>query len=129
MFESVVASVSKVFASIPFTGATWFIIAALVFLVMLFAKASKDPKNPIRWEHLIIDSNNDRASPYKVGYLIGVVVTTWVVLTFADKDKLTYDILGIYLTYLLGGAGWNSLMKVKEEAIKDDTPTPVIVNK
>lgn len=102
------------FASIPFSAATWFVLATLVFFVWLFSKANKNTASPVRWEHLIVDSNNDRASPYKVGYLVGLIVATWIVVTLMDKDKLTFDMFGTYLTYLLGGAGVNSFVKKGE---------------
>jgi len=109
MFDAITAF----FAALPFTKATWFTLGTLLFFVWLFAKASRDPLNPIKWEHLIMDGFNNRASPYKLGYLIGLIVGTWIVLRMSDNDKLTYDIFGMYLTYLLGGAGVNSFAKSK----------------
>ncbi len=103
----------------PFKQATWFTIATLMFFVWIFAKASKDPLNPIKWEHMIVDSDNDRASPYKVGYLIGLIVGTWIVVRMADTNGLTYDVFGMYLTYLLGGAGVNSFTRLKNRRQDD----------
>lgn len=117
--SNIIAKAGDLIQAIPFTGATWFVIATLALFVILFARASHDPKSPIRWEDMVIDSSNDRASPYKLGYLVGVIVGTWIVLTFTDHDKLTYDIFGMYLTYLLGGAGWNSFLKNKTASPAD----------
>jgi hypothetical protein len=129
MFELVVHSVGTFLSSLPFSSATWFVIATLVFFIYLFAKANKNPNSPIRWEHLLIDSSNDRVSPYKLGYIIGLIVGTQIVLTFLDSGKLSFDIFGTYLTYLLGGASVNSITKKdKVEAPKlpaldeDDIP-------
>lgn len=121
MFEKLLTHFGSLVTAIPFTAATWFVIAILGMFVWLFARGSRNPNSPVRWEDLIIDSSNDRASPYKLGFLIGMVVATWIVLTFADKDKLTYDIFGMYLTYLLGGAGWNSFMKNKTAGSSDSS--------
>lgn len=122
MFEQILQSLNSVVAAIPFAGATWLVLANLIFFVWLFAKASKDPHSPIRWEHLIVDSQNDRASPYKLGYLLGLIISTWVILSFVDKDKLTFDIFGLYLTFVLGGASWNAFVKSKggERTKQDD---------
>lgn len=116
--------IGAMFASIPFRGATWFTLSTLFFFVWLFAKASRDPKSPVKWEHLIIDSTNDRASPYKVGYLIGLIVGTWVIVRMSDGDRLTYDIFGMYLTYLLGGASVNSYLKGKNDQPSNWQPSP-----
>lgn len=112
--DIVMNTVTTFFASIPFSAATWFVLATLLFFVWVFSKADKSAASPVRWEHLIVDSNNDRASPYKVGYLVGLIVATWIVVTLMDKDKLTFDMFGTYLTYLLGGAGVNSFVKKGE---------------
>lgn len=111
VMELIVSKIAATFAAIPFSGATWFVLLTLTFFVWLFARAQADEKNPVYWEHLIIDSHNNRASPYKVGYLVGIIVSTWIIIQFSDKDKLTFDILGTYLAFLVGGAGINSFTK------------------
>lgn len=111
MIESFVGKFVTIWGLIPFSFATWFVLFVLGFVVWLFRKANDNPRSTVNWEHLIVDSANDRASPYKLGYLIGVIVSTWIVITFADGDKLSFDVLGTYLTFLLGGAGVNSYFK------------------
>jgi hypothetical protein len=111
MFESIIAKIAIVGAMNPFSFATWFVLLTLGFFIWLFAKASTDKKSLVNWEHLIVDSSTDRASPYKLGYIIGIIVSTWIVITFADGGKLSFDILGTYLSFLLGGAGVNILGK------------------
>lgn len=118
MIEAFITQLVHAWTLIPFSFATWFVIFVLGFFVWLFAKASQNPTSIVSWEHLIVDSVNDRASPYKLGYLVGVIVSTWIVITFADGGKLSFDILGTYLTFLLGGAGVNSYFK------NGATPTP-----
>lgn len=122
MFQTFWQGILGFFTAIPFTSATWFVLFTLGFFVWVFAKANNSSLSPVRWEHLVVDSHNDRVSPYKTGYLVGLIVSTWIVLTIADKDKLSYDIFGIYLTYLLGGAGWNSMVKLKEVGSSSTTP-------
>ena len=93
-----------------FVGLLQFLNNPAIIVLMLFVgifyvlnKASKNPTSPIHWHHLIIDSKTNRSSAYKLGYIIGVVVSTWIVLTLATKGTLSYDVLGIYLSYLIGG--------------------------
>lgn len=119
MLETFIHNVSAIYTLIPFTGATWFLLGTLAFFVWLFSRASRDPHSGVNWEHLFVDSTNDRASPYKLGYLIGVIVSTWIVLTMSDKQILTFDILGMYLTYLATGVGIN--MYAKNKQVTSDT--------
>lgn len=110
-WTTVLNAISTFFSSLPFSGATWFVLATLAFFIWLFVRADRTPGSPVQWEHLIIDSNNDRTSPYKVGYLVGLIVGTWIILTLTDGGELDFDMFGVYLTYLLGGAGVNSFVK------------------
>ncbi len=125
MFEIFTDNVARVFTAIPFSGPTWFVIAVLTYFTVVFGRASMDPRSLVKWEHLIIDSQNNRASPYKLGYLIGVIVSTWIVIRFADRETLNFDILGMYLTYLVTGAGVNSFVKAKTP-VQDRVETTVV---
>lgn len=118
--EKLVDAITTFPSHIPFSGATWFVIFTLGFFVWLFARASRDEKSQVNWEHLIIDSQNNRASPYKVGYLVGVIVATWVVIRISDAGNLSLDIFGVYLTFLLGGAGINTFAKAKQPDKPED---------
>lgn len=121
--EALTSALTTVANNMPFSGATWFVLLTLGFFIWLFAKADKNPKSPVRWEHLIVDSQNNRTSPYKLGYLIGVIVSTWIVIRMSDAGKLTFDIFGMYLGYLVGGAGINSFTKAKQpDATPEDAP-------
>lgn len=125
MIDSFLTFISQFFQALPFSGATWFTLFTLFFFVWLFSKASRDPLNPLKWEHLIIDSQDNRASPYKMGYLIGVIVGTWIVIRLADQTTLSFDILGMYLTYLVTGAGVNSFVKSRQVG-QNKTETTVV---
>lgn len=121
MLDAFVDRVTKIYNVIPFSGATWFVLGTLLFFVWLFAKASRSKTSLVNWEHLIVDSSNDRASPYKVGYLIGIIVSTWIILTMADTKNLGFDMLGMYLTFLATGAGINTFAKNKVTQTSDTT--------
>ena len=111
MFDLLVTRFERLIQAIPLSGTSWLVIGTVLFFVWIFSRAHKNPNSPIQWEHLVMDTSVNRASPYKLGFLIGLVVSTWIVVSLSDKNLLTYDIFGMYLTYLLGGAGWNSFVK------------------
>lgn len=125
---TVVKEVVQVWQLIPFTGATWFVIAIFVVCVWLFTKANNDPDSPVQWEDLIVDTSYHKVSPYKIGYLVGMLVSTWIVITFADAGKLTFDIFGIYLSYLLGGAGWMNTLTKKGAQQSRGTERPALLD-
>lgn len=122
--NSVINTINSIIDINPFSIATWFVLGILGFIVFLFHKATKNPASVINWEHLIVDSSNDRSSPYKLGYLIGVIVSTWIVVTFANSNTLSFDILGAYLTFLLGGAGVNSYFKAGTQTSNQHSSSP-----
>jgi hypothetical protein len=111
--------VELVFSKIPFSTATWFVFGIMGFCIWIFTKASKNPNSLISWEDMVLDSTTDRTSPYKLGYLIGVIISTWVVITVLDKGNLGIDILGVYLTYLVGGAGFTEWLKHGKDSGED----------
>lgn len=122
MFDSFSASLATFFQSLPFSPATWFVVFILGFVVWLFARANKNEHSAVRWEHLVVDTSTHRTSPYKLGYLIGMIVATWIVVKMTDTDKITYDMFGLYLAYLLGGAGWNSFIKNRPSKSVPEVP-------
>ncbi len=120
MLTTILTTILTFFSLIPFSGATWFIIGIMGFLIWMFYRANKDDGNRLNWEDLVIDASNERASPYKLGFLIGMIVSTWLIITLADKDKLTYDLFGMWLGFLLGGSSFNSWMKSKTNPVEED---------
>lgn len=119
--ETFFTFVENFWAHLPFSTATWFVIGILGFSIWIFFRASKNPNSLINWEHMIIDSSTDRTSPYKLGYLIGVIISTWIVITLQDMSKLTIDIFGAYLTYLVGGAGFTEWLKHGKDPMANGT--------
>jgi hypothetical protein len=124
MVDKIIDGIFHTLGAIPFSGATWFVLAILAFFVFLFVKADHDPTSPVSWEDLIVDSVTRRASPYKLGYLIGLIVGTWVVVYLTDKGTLSIDMFGGYLAYLLGGAGWGLKKSIPPDT--SDDPPPVV---
>lgn len=130
MLEIIITKIAAVFAAIPFSTATWMVLGILMLFVWLFSKAHNNPESRVDWEDLIIDVESDRVSPYRVGYLIGMIVGTWIIIQMSDAGTLTWDILGGYFMYLLGGAGAYMWTKSTEKKTNGATPpTPPVAPK
>lgn len=113
---------SQLQAAIPFSSATWVVLAILTFVVWLFYKANKNPKSPVNWEDMILE--HKKVSPYKLGYLIGLIVGTFVIVQASDNKTLTEALLGVYLAYTVGGAGWMTYLNGKTNAPAQLIPPP-----
>jgi len=122
MLETILSHIATI--SNPFSLATWFILGILSFAVWLFTTANNNPASRISWEDLTIDTSTGKASPYKIGYMIGVIVSSWVVITFAAANVLSFDILGMYLSFLLGGASMNAFIKRTNAPTNNPPPIP-----
>lgn len=113
VFSAIYAAVS----ALPFSTATWFVLAVVAAVAWIFYKADQDPTSAVHWEHLVISSETGRACPYKLGYFIGMIVSTWIVVYLVDTHKkIDFDTLGLYLAYLLGATGWSSYLKTTKDS-------------
>lgn len=108
-----------------FTGPAWILVLTLTLIIVMFAKASRNPTSKIDWEQLFIDTHTDKTSPYRVGYLVGMIVGTWVTLVYADRGNLPFDLFGMYLAYLLGGSTLTAYLQKKQSSEQPpDSDTP-----
>ena len=124
--NAVLEFLRSLIAAIPFGGASWFVILTLGFFVWLFSKGNKNPKSSISWEDLFLSEKQThvnglegwryQADPYKIGYLVGCIVGTWIMVQQADSNKLGFDMFGDYLLFLLGGAGMSNYFKRSDQA-------------
>lgn len=112
-------AIVQFFHVLPFSSTTWIVLFVLLFMVYVIRRASKDEKSPLDWQDLFVDTNTNKLSPYRVGFFVGMIISTWTVMTLVDQHQLGVDIFGIYLTYLLGGASWNSWVKSKGSSDKE----------
>lgn len=89
------------------------LIFAIIIAYMLF-KATTREENSIDWTDLITDtSGSGKLSTIKVGQLTGLFISSWVIVTLTERNALSFDIFGIYLAFVGGGAGWSSYLKAK----------------
>jgi len=123
MFKTIFQSIWTALTTGPFTGATWLVLGIIGFIIWVFAKASKDPKSPINWEDMVIDNTTQKTSPYKLGYLIGIIVSTWVIIDMENRATLTFDMFGLYLAFLVGGVGVTNY--VSNKFVPPPPPGPV----
>lgn len=94
------------------------LILCLLFLVFFwaFVRATKNPhkKHSLDWTELI--TRDGVLSLSKLGQAVGIIVSSWVIVIMAQHDKISSDIFGLWLAFLLGGSSWSGYLKAKQTA-------------
>lgn len=85
----------------------------LIILVVLVAFWRAQKRGELKWTDMITAPGSSKLSLSKVGQSIGIVISSWAIIIMVDKDKLSSEIFGVWLAFLLGGAGWSSYLKAK----------------
>ncbi len=106
----------------------------LLFFIFTFAivfwRASKNPSSPVDWADIIVDAKTGKASNTKLGHFWGVVLSSWVIMYFAQKVEASQIaamfpwVFGTWLTFLVTSTGIKQFIgsKDKTEIITKDDP-------
>lgn len=105
------------------------IALAIMFIVLAYLMIqAKD----LEWTDLVTSKGSHNVSLTKFLQLIGGLTGTWMVIYMTLHDKLTYDILLVYLTYVGAIDGWSKYVAAKfspgikeEKVIKKSSPKEV----
>lgn len=102
------------------------LLGFFIGFAIVFAMSSKDPKSPINWTDLLVDSNTKKVSLDKLGQFWGIAISSWVVIYLAQM-KEAYSVLPMifpaYLAFLGGVYTFGKFLKAK-----DSTSTPTKKN-
>lgn len=90
---------------------TFWIIVTVVVAVVAFQRAQE--QNHVTWTDMIVTPGTGKLSLAKAGQLVGIIVSSWIVIVMADRNQLGGEIFGMWLAFLLGGAGWSTYLKAK----------------
>ena len=116
MFSEITAFLLFLFNNL----AAVFLIGFLLVFGYVFWKENKSNDSPLRWVDMLLDKKQNRLSMTKFWQFIGSVVFIWVVITMTIAGTITSDILGIVGAFILGGFGWSTFVKNKEESQRND---------
>lgn len=104
--------VSGTFSGLSLSSQMLFLFVVAVCLAYLAFKASHREENALDWVDFITDQNG-KLSASKLSQMIGLIISSWVVVVLADKGSISFDIFGLYLAFAAGTAGWSSYLKAK----------------
>jgi hypothetical protein len=91
------------------------IILALAVL-LIFALYREQRCNHLDWTDMIT-RDGKKISATKIMQLIGGVVSTWVIIKTTMNDKLTWDLLAIYLAYVASADGFSKFIAARYNGI------------
>lgn len=69
----------------------------LLMLYRLLAKAHTATNNTFDVQYFLVDDITDRVSLKKLGALLALLISSWIVLFMTVKGLMTESILGLYL--------------------------------
>jgi hypothetical protein len=76
----------------------WILLWALAFLVFVLWRCQiADDAFDLR--HLIVNSDSGKIDRFAFGYLVGLVVLSWITLAYSMAGKLTEWLAGLYMVY------------------------------
>ena len=81
---------------------TYVLFALLAVLALWFARDLRKPGTIASLMDLVTEPLRGRLSAAKIGQLVGLIVSTWIVIKLTISGTLTYDIFGMYLLYVAG---------------------------
>lgn len=101
----------------------------LAIMIIVIGYLMKEAKE-LEWTDLVTSKGSHNVSLTEFLQLIGGLTGTWMVIYMTLHNKLTYDILLVYLTYVGAIDGWSKYVSarfgVKQEKIdKKSSPKEV----
>ena len=79
----------------------FFLMIAAIYLLF---KAQYSPKNKNKFDAAeMFQDERDKTSMAKFFYMIGGLTSTWIVVSYAVKDKLGWEMFAAYLGALVAG--------------------------
>ncbi len=106
-------------SEITLSSATMTVILGLLIVLMgvLLWKIFTDPENNLScWQFIATKAKDGKhyADLDKLGKVVALFVSSWVVLKVAYDQKIDAYLLGVYLTFAGAIAGWAAYLRTKE---------------
>lgn len=90
-----------------------FLMFVLIAFAYMFYNATRRAEKSLDWTDLVTDKGTNNVSITRLSQLIGLIVGTWVIITLTMSGSITYDVYGMYLSFIIGGSGWSNYLKAK----------------
>jgi len=99
-----------------FTFNVWgaVVILAVLFILLLMARAQKDPESDFDWVDLFTSVDQPtgkvKASVTKILQIIGGITSTFIVIKLTLTGLISFDIFAAYLAYVASIEGFSKFM-------------------
>jgi len=99
------------------------LIGFILCFAVLFMLESRNPKSSIDWRDLLIDTKTKKMSSGKFGQFWGIAVSTWVIISLAQRPEayaIFPIVFPIYLAFIGGSWSYRSWLKSKASKEPED---------
>jgi len=94
-----------------------YIFVCVGFVGILYS-IHKNSQNKLNATSIIIDKNTGEISLSKIGQLVALVTSTWIVFYLTVTKNITEGYLGLYIATWAASNSFNSWMKVKAGSVE-----------
>lgn len=97
-----------------------FSILAFIFCGLMLIKIfySTQKQQFMDWTDLLtVNGESNKVSFHKLFQLIAMFVSTWIIIHLTIFDRLSSDLLGVYLAYSGGNEAFSKYLSLKREAL------------
>lgn len=74
----------------------------MAMMVMVLARWQLDPNSNVDLTYLLVDTNTDKVSLYKIGQLFALAISSWVVIHETLNNRVTEWLLAVYMLIATG---------------------------
>jgi len=85
----------------------------IILLVFVYVMYKAHHLRQLDWADLVTNNDSIHVSLTKFLQLIGGITGTWMVVYSTLHDKLTYDLLLVYLAYVGAIEGWSKFVSAR----------------
>jgi uncharacterized protein YuzE len=115
MFEEFAAVIKKLV--VLFDPPTAILMGVFFLLLYGMIRVISNEDNTIEWWHFFSSKAADGqtyADIDKLGKIVGIIVSSAIMLIMTKHDKMDAIILGVYLAYVGGVAGYSAYLRSKQ---------------
>jgi hypothetical protein len=74
----------------------------MILMLLVLIRWQTDPNNNVQLQYLLVDTNTEKVSLYKLGQLFALAISSWVVIHETLNNRVTEWLLAVYMLIATG---------------------------